>query len=56
MRLTTEEREEGLSGRGGGEEDELEVAWGFAVEVEDAPVANSWTQHFSHFWKDPRLR
>ncbi len=43
MRFTTAEREEGLSGRAGGEEDELEVAvvgwWGFAVTVEDAPVA-----------------
>lgn len=43
MRFTTAEREEGLSGRAGGEEDELEevVVWGFAVEVEDAPVAVS---------------
>lgn len=40
MRFTTEEREEGLSGRDGGEEDELvAVVREFAVEVEDAPVA-----------------
>lgn len=40
MRFTTEEREEGLSGRAGGEEDELEaVVGGVAVEVEEVPVA-----------------
>ena len=35
------ERDEGLSGRAGGEEDEVVgiVVWGFAVEVDDAPVA-----------------
>lgn len=45
MRFTTEEREEGLSGRAGGDEDEVvgTVVCGFAVEVEDedAPVAVS---------------
>lgn len=40
MRFTTEESEEGLSGRAGGEEDELEVVvGGFAIEAEDVPVA-----------------
>lgn len=34
------EREEGLAGRAGGEEDELGVVvGGFAVEVDEAPVA-----------------
>ena len=54
MRFTTVESEEGLSGRGGGEEDELDVVvWGFAVEVDDAPVAGlRFLQRLSNFCND----
>ena len=41
MRFTTEESDEGLSGRAGAEEGELGVVRGFAVGVEDTPVAVS---------------